>query len=71
MTLQLVSGGIQANVEPVTSGRLGDIINAGEYDLFSWGWIPDPDPDSDSDSEPDGRPRGRAASQQLNAAIPT
>jgi len=38
--------GIQANVEVVTSGRLGDIINEGTYDLFSWGWIPDPDPDS-------------------------
>jgi peptide/nickel transport system substrate-binding protein len=38
--------GIKADVEVVTSGRLGDIINAGEYDLFSWGWIPDPDPDS-------------------------
>lgn len=38
--------GIQANVEPIASGRLGDIINAGEFDLFGWGWIPDPDPDS-------------------------
>ena len=38
--------GIQANVEVVTSGRLGDIINEGTYELFSWGWIPDPDPDS-------------------------
>lgn len=38
--------GIRTSVEPVTSGRLGDIINAGDYDLFSWGWIPDPDPDS-------------------------
>jgi len=38
--------GIQANVEVVTSGRLGDIINEGTYDLFHWGWIPDPDPDS-------------------------
>jgi peptide/nickel transport system substrate-binding protein len=38
--------GIQANVEAVTSGRLGDIIDAGTYELFSWGWIPDPDPDS-------------------------
>jgi peptide/nickel transport system substrate-binding protein len=38
--------GIKANVEVVTSGRLGDIINEGTYDLFSWGWIPDPDPDS-------------------------
>ncbi|HEU4355855.1 MAG TPA: ABC transporter substrate-binding protein [Actinomycetota bacterium] len=38
--------GIKANVEVVSSGKLGDIINAGTYDLFSWGWIPDPDPDS-------------------------
>jgi peptide/nickel transport system substrate-binding protein len=38
--------GIKADVEVVTSGRLGDIINEGTYDLFSWGWIPDPDPDS-------------------------
>ncbi|HET9723926.1 MAG TPA: ABC transporter substrate-binding protein [Actinomycetota bacterium] len=38
--------GIKANVEVVSSGRLGDIINEGTYDLFSWGWIPDPDPDS-------------------------
>ncbi len=38
--------GIQTQVIAVTSNRLGDIINAGEYDLFSWGWYPDPDPDS-------------------------
>ena len=38
--------GIKANVEAISSGKLGDLINAGEYDLFSWGWIPDPDPDS-------------------------
>jgi peptide/nickel transport system substrate-binding protein len=38
--------GIKANVEAMSSGRLGDIINAGEYDLFDWGWYPDPDPDS-------------------------
>lgn len=38
--------GIKAEVIAVTSGRLGDIINEGTYDLFSWGWIPDPDPDS-------------------------
>ena len=29
----------------MTSGALGDEIVAGTYDLFSWGWIPDPDPD--------------------------
>ena len=38
--------GIKTNVEAVSSGKLGDIINEGTYDLFSWGWIPDPDPDS-------------------------
>jgi peptide/nickel transport system substrate-binding protein len=38
--------GIATNVEAISSGKLGDLINAGEYDLFSWGWIPDPDPDS-------------------------
>lgn len=38
--------GIDAQVEAVTSGALGDIIVAGTYDLFSWGWIPDPDPDT-------------------------
>jgi peptide/nickel transport system substrate-binding protein len=25
---------------------MGDEINAGTYDLFHWGWIPDPDPAS-------------------------
>jgi peptide/nickel transport system substrate-binding protein len=38
--------GIQAEVTAMSSGRLGDEINAGTYDLFHWGWIPDPDPDS-------------------------
>lgn len=38
--------GIKAEVIAVTSGRLGDIINEGTYDMFSWGWYPDPDPDA-------------------------
>ena len=38
--------GISADVEAMTSGRLGDELVAGTYDLFHWGWIPDPDPDS-------------------------
>jgi peptide/nickel transport system substrate-binding protein len=38
--------GIAAEVIAVTSGRLGDIINEGTYDMFSWGWYPDPDPDA-------------------------
>jgi len=38
--------GIRTEVTAMSSGRLGDEINAGTYDLFSWGWIPDPDPAS-------------------------
>jgi peptide/nickel transport system substrate-binding protein len=38
--------GIATDVTAMSSGRLGDEINAGTYDLFHWGWIPDPDPDS-------------------------
>jgi peptide/nickel transport system substrate-binding protein len=38
--------GIKAEVTAMSSGRLGDVINAGEYDLFDWGWIPDIDPNS-------------------------
>jgi peptide/nickel transport system substrate-binding protein len=38
--------GIRADVTAMSSARLGDEINAGTYDLFHWGWIPDPDPDS-------------------------
>jgi peptide/nickel transport system substrate-binding protein len=38
--------GISAEVEAMSSGRLGDELVAGTYDLFHWGWIPDPDPDS-------------------------
>jgi peptide/nickel transport system substrate-binding protein len=38
--------GIQTEVTAMSSGRLTDEINAGTYDLFHWGWIPDPDPDS-------------------------
>ncbi|MFM8944782.1 MAG: ABC transporter substrate-binding protein [Actinomycetota bacterium] len=37
--------GIDAQVEAMTSAALGDLIVQGNYDLFSWGWIPDPDPD--------------------------
>lgn len=64
--------GIRANVEAVASGRLGDIINAGEYDLFSWGWIPDPDPDSAlswftcDERPPDGKTYGNNDSYYCN-----
>ena len=36
--------GIETEVTAMSSGRLGDEINAGTYDLFHWGWIPEPDP---------------------------
>ena len=32
--------GIATKVKAVSSGRLGDIINAGTYDMYSWGWYP-------------------------------
>ena len=38
--------GIQTEVTAVNSAKLTDIINAGEYELSSWGWYPDPDPSS-------------------------
>ncbi|MFM7719382.1 MAG: ABC transporter substrate-binding protein [Actinomycetota bacterium] len=38
--------GIDAQVEAITSAKLGDLIVEGKYDLFHWGWIPDPDPDA-------------------------
>ena len=38
--------GIKTDVEAVTSTRLGDIENAGEFDLAHWGWFPDIDPDT-------------------------
>jgi peptide/nickel transport system substrate-binding protein len=64
--------GIKANVEAVTSGRLGDIVNAGDYDLFSWGWYPDPDPDTAlswftcGDRPPDGEAYGNNDSYYCN-----
>jgi peptide/nickel transport system substrate-binding protein len=36
--------GIKLDPQTVTSARLGDIILAGEYDMFAWAWYPSPDP---------------------------
>lgn len=64
--------GIQTNVEAISSGRLGDIINEGTYDMFSWGWIPDPDPDSAlswftcDQRPPDGKTYGNNDSYYCN-----
>ena len=32
--------GIKTEVTALNSAKLTDVINAGEYELFSWGWIP-------------------------------
>ncbi len=56
--------GIATEVTSMTSTKLGDEINAGTYDLFHWGWIPDPDPDSAlswfqcAERPPDGKTYG-------------
>jgi peptide/nickel transport system substrate-binding protein len=38
--------GIKLDPQVVNSVRLGNIILAGEYDLFVWSWYPSPDPNS-------------------------
>ena len=38
--------GIKLEPQTIASGRLTTIIQAGEYDLFEWGWYPNPDPNS-------------------------
>ena len=38
--------GIETEVIAVTTGRLGDIVNGGTYDMYSWGWYPGVDPDA-------------------------
>src|SRR5205823_2996695 len=39
--------GIKVDIQPaVSSGKLGNIIDAGAYDMFHWGWYPSPDPNS-------------------------
>ncbi len=37
--------GIETEVKLMGDGVLGERITAGEYDMFEWGWIADPDPD--------------------------
>lgn len=37
--------GIGTNVQSMTDTKLTDVIYAGNYDMFHWGWFPDPDPD--------------------------
>jgi peptide/nickel transport system substrate-binding protein len=39
---------IGIKIDPQTMGttKLGNVILAGDYDLFEWGWYPNPDPNS-------------------------
>ena len=37
--------GIEANVKAVTEDALYEIIGRGEFDMFEWGWVVEPDPD--------------------------
>jgi peptide/nickel transport system substrate-binding protein len=36
--------GVGVKVNAVSSGKLTSIIEAGNYDMFEWGWFPNPDP---------------------------
>ncbi len=36
--------GIKIEPQTITSGKLGNVILDGNYDLFEWGWYPNPDP---------------------------
>jgi peptide/nickel transport system substrate-binding protein len=36
--------GVGVKVAAVSSGKLTTIIEAGDYELFHWGWFPNPDP---------------------------
>lgn len=37
--------GIATDVQPLDDTALTDAIYEGKYDMFHWGWFPDPDPD--------------------------
>lgn len=37
--------GIATEVQSLTDTKLTDVIYEGKYDMFHWGWFPDPDPD--------------------------
>ena len=37
--------GIEANIKPVTEDALYEIVGQGNFDMFEWGWVVEPDPD--------------------------
>lgn len=45
VTSYLAAVGISAKVKPVDENALYEIIGRGEYDMFEWGWVVEPDPD--------------------------
>jgi peptide/nickel transport system substrate-binding protein len=36
--------GIKIDPQTLSSNKLGNVILAGDYDMFEWGWFPNPDP---------------------------
>ena len=64
--------GIKLDVQTVTSGKLGTIINQGNYDMYDWGWLPNPDPDgvlsymTCDQRPPDGKAYGNNDSYYCN-----
>jgi peptide/nickel transport system substrate-binding protein len=38
--------GIKLDAQTLNSNKLGNVILAGDYDLFVWGWYPNPDPNA-------------------------
>jgi len=36
--------GVGVEIKPVSSTKLTSIIEAGDYEMFHWGWFPNPDP---------------------------
>jgi peptide/nickel transport system substrate-binding protein len=52
--------GVEANETSLTDTKLTNVIFEGNFDIFIWGWVPDPDPDfilsvvSSSQLPPDG-----------------
>src|SRR5581483_10637968 len=36
--------GIKIDPQTLNSNKLGNVILAGDYDMFVWGWYPNPDP---------------------------
>ena len=44
-TSYLADIGIEANIKPVTEDALYEIVGQGNFDMFEWGWVVEPDPD--------------------------